>query len=109
MMTPQLFEWDEDKRQANIGKHGIDFADLESIFSGSIVERVDTRQNYGETRVILVGTLDNIVLVVVYTWRGSVRRIISARRANDRERRKYYQSNPRTVGEVERENGLEES
>lgn len=108
-MTPQLFEWDEAKRQANIEKHYIDFADLEPIFSGPIIERVDTRQNYGEIRVILVGTLDNIVLVVVYTWRGSVRRIISARRANDRERRKYYHSNPRTVGEVERENGLEES
>lgn len=109
MTTPQIFEWDENKRQANIEKQGIDFADLESIFSRPIIECVDTRQNYGEIRVILVGTLDNIVFVVVYTWRGSIRRIISARRANDRERRTYYQSHPRTVGEVERENGLEES
>ncbi|KXS93152.1 BrnT family toxin [Microcystis aeruginosa] len=55
-----------DKRQANIEKDGIDFADLEAIFSGPIIERVDNRQNYGEIRVILVGTIDNIVLVVVY-------------------------------------------
>ncbi|AVQ71092.1 hypothetical protein MTo_04090 [Microcystis aeruginosa NIES-1211] len=109
MTTPQLFEWDENKRQANIEKHRIDFADLEAIFSGPIIERVDNRQNYGEIRVILVGTIDNIVLVVVYTWRGSVRRIISARRANNRERRTYYQSHPRTVGEVERQNELGES
>ncbi|TRU09326.1 MAG: hypothetical protein EWV58_16725 [Microcystis aeruginosa Ma_MB_F_20061100_S19] len=47
--------------------------------------------------------------MVVYTWRGSVRRIISARRANNRERRTYYQSHPRTVGEVERQNELGES
>jgi uncharacterized DUF497 family protein len=99
MTTPQLFEWDENKRQANIEKHGIDFADLEAIFRGPIIERVD----------ILVGTIDNIVLVVVYPWRGSVRRIISARRANNRERRTYYQSHPRTVGEVERQNELGES
>ncbi|MCE2665226.1 MAG: BrnT family toxin [Microcystis sp. M53603_WE2] len=79
------------------------------MFSGPIIERVDNRQNYGEIRVILVATIDNIVLVVVYTWRGSVRRIISARRANNRERRTYYQSHPRTVGEVERQNRLEES
>ncbi|MFY7931075.1 MAG: BrnT family toxin [Microcystis aeruginosa] len=79
------------------------------MFRGPIIERVDTRQNYGEIRVILVGTIDNIVLVVVYTWRGSVRRIISVRRANNRERRTYYQSHPRTVGEVERQNRLEES
>jgi uncharacterized DUF497 family protein len=46
MTTPQLFEWDENKRQANIEKHGIDFADLEAIFSGPIIERVDNRQNY---------------------------------------------------------------
>ncbi|MFN6236766.1 BrnT family toxin, partial [Microcystis sp.] len=93
----------------NIEKHGIDFADLEAIFRGPIIERVDTRQNYGEIRVILVGTIDNIVLVVVYTWRGSVRRIISVRRANNRERRTYYQSHPRTVGEFERQNELGES
>lgn len=76
----QLFEWDENKRQANLEKHGIDFADLEPIFGDRVVEQADNRQDYGETRTILLGTLDDIILVVVYTWRGSVRRIISARR-----------------------------
>ena len=94
MNIPQVFEWDEKKRQVNIEKHGIDFADLEDIFTHPFIERTDNRIDYGETRIILLGELDGVILYVVYTWRGSVCRFISARRANQRERRKYYQSIP---------------
>lgn len=92
MKIPQEFEWDENKRQSNIEKHGIDFADLGTLFTNPVVQREDNRSDYGETRIVWLGKVNEVVLYVVCTWRGSVCRIISARRANQRERKKYYQS-----------------
>jgi uncharacterized protein len=86
------FEWDENKRQSNLTKHGIDFVDAAKIFNRPVLERVDNRYDYEETRISALGEENGIVLFVVYTWRGEVRRIISARRATKRERNKYYKS-----------------
>ena len=66
MNIPQFFEWDENKRQANIEKHGIDFADLEEIFTNPFVECLDNRIDYGETRILLLGQLDGVILYLVY-------------------------------------------
>jgi uncharacterized DUF497 family protein len=104
MKIPHFFEWDEDKCQANIDKHGIDFANIQAVFTNPIVERVDDRRDYGETRIILLGIIDNRVLCIVYTLRGSVCRIISARMANQREQKTYNQSVARRVGENEGSN-----
>jgi uncharacterized DUF497 family protein len=101
MNLPQEFEWDENKRQANIEKHGIDFAKIAPIFTHPIIERVDNRHDYGETRMILLGIVDNRVICVVYTLRGFVCRIISARKANRNEQRTYYQSLSRRMDEDE--------
>lgn len=103
-MESPIFDWDEDKRSSNIEKHGIDFAEIAPIFTHPYVERIDNRQNYSETRMILLGIVDNRVLCLVYTIRDSVYRIISARRANQRERRKYYESLSRRVDEDEGSN-----
>ncbi len=73
------FEWDENKRQSNLSKHGIDFVRAASIFSSPILEKEDNRYDYGESRFIALGETNGIVLFVVYTMRGSVYRIISAR------------------------------
>ena len=86
------FEWDENKRQSNLSKHGIDFVDAAKIFNRPVLERVDNRYDYGETRIVALGEVNGVVLFVVYTWRGEVRRIISTRRATKRERNKYYQT-----------------
>ncbi|HHP7231765.1 MAG TPA: BrnT family toxin [Xenococcaceae cyanobacterium] len=86
------FEWDENKRQSNLSKHGIDFVDAAKIFNRPVLERVDNRYDYEETRIVALGEVNGVVLFVVYTWRGEVRRIISARRATKRERNKYYQT-----------------
>ncbi|MGK7932340.1 MAG: BrnT family toxin [Microcystaceae cyanobacterium] len=102
MSIPNSFEWDENKRQANIEKHGIDFARIARIFTHPIVEWADNRRDYGETRMILLGVVDNRVLCMVYTMRGSICRIISARKANQNERRAYYQSFPRRMDEDDR-------
>jgi uncharacterized protein len=84
------FEWDERKRESNLLIHRVDFIDVLSIFDGATLEMVDDRFYYGETRIRCLGEIEGRVYVVVYTWRGVNRRIISARKANARERRTYY-------------------
>lgn len=81
------FEWDEDKNESNIEKHGIDFNDTMYIWEGPVAERSDPRNYRGETRFVAFGLLDGRLLAVVYTWRDGVCRIISARKANKRERK----------------------
>jgi uncharacterized protein len=84
------FEWDEAKRERNIRDRKIDFRDILPLFHGHTIEIVDDRVDYGETRIICFGELNGRLYVVVYTWRGLNRRIISARKANAREQRTYY-------------------
>jgi hypothetical protein len=86
------FEWDEAKNQENITKHGIDFTRAKEIFTGRVLEEVDDRYDYGETRIIATGMASGQEITVVYTMRGNVSRIISARKATENERRAYYQT-----------------
>ena len=81
------FEWDEEKRQANLVKHGVDFVEMSRLFDGPTVEAVDDRFNYGETRTNCPGEIEGRIYVVTITWRGADRRIINARKANARERK----------------------
>ncbi len=83
------FEWDEAKRAANIQIHGVDFVRAARIFSNPILERLDDREDYGEDRWIAIGLADDTYLVVVYTWRGENRRIISAWKAGRYEQEEY--------------------
>ena len=63
------FEWDEEKRQANIAKHGIDPVNASSIFEGKTITFEDTRHDYGERRFIAKGLFNGRLYVVVYTLR----------------------------------------
>jgi uncharacterized protein len=92
------FEWDPDKETLNVENRNLDFATASRIWDGSIVEKVDERRDYGEARIIATGEFDGSVLVVVYTWRGEARRIISARKANSREKRRYEEEIARRGG-----------
>ena len=83
------FEWDEAKSERNLRERGFDFAYAAGIFEGLVIETIDDRLDYGEERVIAIGETGGSVLVVVYTDRDGVRRIISARLANRRERDVY--------------------
>lgn len=85
------FEWDERKRTANLAKHGIDFVRAARIFQNPILERLDDRADYGEERRIALGHWEENVLIVVYTWRGENRRIISAWKAG-KDEQEYYQN-----------------
>ncbi len=79
------FEWDPEKESLNVEKHRFDFTTASQIWDGPLVENVDERRDYGEIRIIATGMVDGCVLVV-YTRRGETRRIISARKANSREK-----------------------
>ena len=85
------------KDEDNIRTRGLPLGAAELLFTGSFVEEEDARIDYGETRFVATGpiaALGNRIFVVVYTWRENIRRIISFRKANDREIRKYRASNP---------------
>jgi uncharacterized protein len=70
-------------------KHKVDFSTACRIWEGSILERGDNRRDYGEVRIEASGKVDGRLMVVIFTWRGAVRRIISARKANAREKRRF--------------------
>ncbi|MDH3596837.1 MAG: BrnT family toxin [Rhodospirillales bacterium] len=85
------FEWDEDKRRSNIERHGVDFVLAAKIFLNPTLEAPDDRENYDEERMIAIGQWEGNCIVVVYTWRGKTRRIISAWKAGKNDREAYYE------------------
>ncbi|WP_299486120.1 BrnT family toxin [Acaryochloris sp. IP29b_bin.137] len=86
------FEWDETKNLVNIQKHGIDFLDVPVVFENDMLIEVDKRFDYGEDRWIGIGLLSPGVVVVVWAEpQSDVIRIISTRRANRHERKKFEQ------------------
>jgi len=56
-------EWDESKREGNLAKHGLDFAIAQEIFADYFMERLDTRQDYGEDRWVVLGMIRGMVAV----------------------------------------------
>ena len=78
-------EWDSVKSQRNFTERGFGFDAAVLIFAGPVIEWRDVRHAWGEARVVAVGAVENVMLAVVYTDRGDVRRIISARRAREKE------------------------
>jgi uncharacterized DUF497 family protein len=90
------FEWDGRKAASNRRKHGISFEEAITAFDDpfALLASDPAHSTPAEERRWLVGEADTAVVVVVFTVRqpGSVHRIISARRANRKERKRYEQS-----------------
>lgn len=86
-----LIEFDSAKREQTLIDRGLDFADAPKIFSGKHFTLADDRADYGEQRFISVGKLVDRIVVLIWTPRGEVRRIISMRYANEREKIRYAQ------------------
>lgn len=84
------FEWDEEKRLANIAKHQIDFDELDQLFDGRPLYEFDT-DRFGEARTSSTGELDGRLVTAIWTWRAGKRRLISVRRARDAEERAHRQ------------------
>ena len=84
---PVSFEWDEEKNTLNRAKHGIDFDSAIEVFYGPIILRRSDRNN--EERWTALGYSDDRLILVVFTRRADVIRIISARRARKNEESEY--------------------
>ena len=83
------FEWDDAKSARNEIIRGLSFANAAMIFDGPTIEIDDNRHDYGDMRVKAIGAIDDEIYVVIYSDRRGVRRIISARRANRKERKQW--------------------
>jgi len=84
-------EFDTEKRDRTLAKRQVDFARAAEVFAGRHFTLEDIRDDYGETRYITVGKLDGRMVVMIWTPRGEARRIISMRKANEREQASYAQ------------------
>jgi uncharacterized protein len=82
-------EFDSQKRDKTLAERGLDFDRVAEVFAGLHFTGQDRRTDYAEDRFITVGMLDARLVVLVWTPRGKVRRIISMRKANDREKNYY--------------------
>ena len=78
-------KFDPAKRDKTLAERGLDFADATQVFAGVTLEVEDTRQDYGEPRIICYGLLEGRMVVVGYTPRGADRHVFSMRKANERE------------------------
>jgi uncharacterized protein len=89
------FEWDDAKSNRCLQERGFSFADVIPAFMDPKRQaEVDDRSDYGETRYKLYGRVAGRLFVVTYTMRAGVHRIISARKANKRETRRYGKDTP---------------
>ena len=86
------YVFDPAKDTANLEKHGVSLALAEVLFVGPHVTFRDDRFEYGEVREVAFGLIRERVFVCVYADRGEDRRVISLRKANSREVKKYGQT-----------------
>lgn len=84
----QAFEWHEAKRRAAIEKPGLDFVDAVKVFFAPHL--VVLAHSETEARQMAIGMVNDIEVAVIFTMRGDVCRIITARRARRYEREKYH-------------------
>jgi uncharacterized DUF497 family protein len=93
-MQDDEFEWDDIKAASNVQDHGVTFKMARAAFKDAFsVERVDRGHDDPEERFALLGMVDDRLLFVSYTLRGARIRIISARKAEPNERRRYHDEN----------------
>lgn len=81
--------FDPSKRERTLAERGLDFAQAAAVFDSDHLTFEDDRQDYGERRLITIGRLTDRMVVLVWTPRGEARHVISMRKANDREQRRY--------------------
>ena len=84
--------WDETKRQSNISKHGLDFVDVEQLFSGITYTMEDKRFSYREQRIVTLGLLGDTVVVVAHTEDADELRVVSMRKATRNEQAIYFKN-----------------
>lgn len=94
LMQDDAFEWDDVKAASNWLDHGVRFETARDVFKDLFaIEWTDDRHGDTEERFVTVGMVEERLLFVSYTLRGKRIRIISAREAEPRERRRYHNEN----------------
>jgi uncharacterized protein len=86
-----VITYDPAKRDRMIRERGLDFEDAAKVFAGLTIDKPDLRRDSGERRINTVGHIDGRMVVVCCTPRGDNRRLISMRKANEREKARYGQ------------------
>lgn len=86
------FEWDDDKEAINIRKHGYDFNTAARVFFDPHRVELDDVKTRSEWRGKAIGMTNGRMVAVIYTARGNMIRIISARKATPYEKRQYHES-----------------
>lgn len=81
--------FDPAKRENTLRERQLDFMDAAEVFTGRTYEWIDERFDYGEVRNVVVGRLRGRMIIIIWTSVGNARRIISMRKANDREQARY--------------------
>ena len=84
-----MIDFDPHKRQQTLDQRGLDMACAAEIFAGETLTLADERFAYGEACFITLGYLEQRLVVLVWTQRGQTCRIISMRKANEREQKIY--------------------
>ena len=84
-----IITYDQEKHAWTLAHRELDFERCSEVFGGIHVTVQDTREVYGEIRNITIGSLDGRKVIIVWTPRSGSRRIISMRKANDREQKAY--------------------
>ncbi len=86
------FDFDPNKDRLNLEKHGLSLSLAKGLDWEAALLWIDDRQDYGETRVLALAPKTEILYYVAFVDRADVRRIISLRRANRREVKRYVQA-----------------
>jgi len=87
------YEWDDNKLAINLEKHQVHFGLVERFDWKTALIQVDNRLPYGEERFCALGLIGTRLYCLVYTLRNPVKRIISLRKANAREVKRYVAEN----------------
>ena len=85
-------EWDEAKRQATLAARGVDLADAALLDWDAALTVEDGRNDYPEPRFVTIGPIRGRLHVMAWCWRGLALRVISLRKANAREVRRYEET-----------------
>ena len=81
--------FDPEKRAATLAERGLDFADALRVFEGPVFEFEDDRFDYPEQRFSTIGLLGERMVGVIWCEADDGRRVISMRKANEREQAKF--------------------
>ena len=81
--------YDPAKREQNLRERGLDFEDAKYVFEAPHLEVEDTREDYGEVRIICYDRLTDRLVVVGYVQRGQDQHVFSMRKANEREQARH--------------------